>query len=133
MLAGRLARVGFLWPSVRLVGSNAAHCFYYSFDVGGVARIVGFQDCFGVFSGEVGGVGESFRYFEDAFADGLEARAAGLPSQYIAALEDFASSGFDHGDSGEETEVQVEFVGGGDEFGGVAVDWAVGGSEVVFY
>jgi NADPH-dependent glutamate synthase beta subunit-like oxidoreductase len=48
-------------------------------------------------------------------------------------LEDFASSGFDHGDSREETEVQVEFVGGGDEFGGVAVDWAVGGSEVIFY
>ena len=27
----------------------------------------------------------------------------------------------------------MEFVGGGDEFGGVAVDWAVGGSEVIFY
>lgn len=48
-------------------------------------------------------------------------------------MEDFASSGFDHRDSGEETKVQVEFVGGGDEFGGVAVDWAVGGSEVIFY
>jgi hypothetical protein len=48
-------------------------------------------------------------------------------------LEDFASSGFDHGDSGEQAEVQVEFVGGSDEFGGVAVDWTVGGSEVIFY
>jgi NADPH-dependent glutamate synthase beta subunit-like oxidoreductase len=48
-------------------------------------------------------------------------------------LEDFASSGFDHRDSREQAEVQVEFVGGGDEFSGVAMDWAVAGPEVIFY
>jgi hypothetical protein len=83
MLVGQRVRAGFLLRFARsrgLVGCDSSHCFYYSFDVGGVAWIVGFQDCFGVFSREVGGVGESFGYFEDAFAHGVEAGAAGLPS-----------------------------------------------------